>query len=169
MGFRFSSISVNLPFGIGGVSLVRSEAQAAAAWALYVEYTTRIATQRLPKGKGSVREALTSLYALFDITRSTLREQGPTVAEGPGSIGIFAIRVLNEGVRPFVLEWHSELGDYEDQERARQAKMKIHPGAMTFDDAAWPKYDAFYQALEEFQAQMRSYADVLAELAGLGE
>jgi len=37
MALKISNISLNLPFGIGGVTIARNEAQREAAWALYVE------------------------------------------------------------------------------------------------------------------------------------
>jgi hypothetical protein len=47
MSLKFTDISLSLPFGIGGATIKRSEAQREAAWALYVEYATRITTQSL--------------------------------------------------------------------------------------------------------------------------
>ncbi|MEM1330059.1 MAG: hypothetical protein AAGG07_05825 [Planctomycetota bacterium] len=56
------SFSINLPWGIGGVSVDVSEAAEAAAWALCVEYNTRISGSPLARGDRSVREALSSLH-----------------------------------------------------------------------------------------------------------
>ena len=40
-------VSLNLPFGIGGVTWGVDETQSRAAWSLYVELVTRIAVEPL--------------------------------------------------------------------------------------------------------------------------
>src|SRR5438876_4543781 len=62
-----------------------------AAWKLYVELNTRIATQPLRPSEGLLREALSSLYAIFGITRDILKEAGPGVARGQESLGFYAM------------------------------------------------------------------------------
>src|SRR5215211_7452551 len=99
MALKLRSISLNLPFGLGGVDIEVSEAEVHAAWELYVEFSTRVAARPLAPGAGSVREALDSLYSLFAATREVLRAAGPEVGEGRDAVGPLAIRVLNEGLR----------------------------------------------------------------------
>ena len=162
---KVEKFSVNLPFGIGGVEIACTEGQQRASWALYVEYETRITTQALLPGEGSAREALTSLHSMFDITRTVLKEQGPEVAEGPDSIGPLAIRILNEGVRPFLVRWHTRLGEFEAQEALCQ---NPGPGRQPIiDESKWKDINEFYAALEAFQEDMREYVRALAELTGL--
>ena len=62
-----------------------------AAWEMYVELLTRIATQPLPDNSGMESSALESVYSLFVITRGILRKYGKD------SIGFakIAIIVLN--------------------------------------------------------------------------
>lgn len=162
MGLKITSFSLNLPFGIGGVKVTRTEAQQRAAWALYVEYETRITTQALLPGEGSAREALTSLHRMFDITRTVLKEEGPDAAEGPESIGPLAIRILNLGVRPFLVKWHTRLGAFEAL--ARDSDAGQNPAA---GEAGWPDIDEFHADLKKFQGEMCEYVDALATLAGL--
>jgi hypothetical protein len=81
-----------------------SDVEARAAWELYVEFSTRVSGYA--GAAGSAREALDSLYALFATTRDVLRKAGPDAGRGPKSVGALAIRVLNEGLRPFVVRWH---------------------------------------------------------------
>jgi hypothetical protein len=168
MGLKITSFSLNLPFGIGGVSVVRTEAQVRAAWSLYVEFATRIATQPLEPDQGSPREALTSLHQLFEATRTVLKEQGPGVAEGPESVGPLAIRILNHGVRPFLVRWHTKLGAFEKSERAHQQSpgRDVQPAT---DEGKWPESDAFYADLDDFRLSMLAYVEALGELAGVGE
>jgi hypothetical protein len=74
----------------------------AAAWELYVELLTRIATQDLAPEHGDEKSALDSVYALFPLTREILRRNG----SGCGEFAKLAIPVLNQVVRPFTAKWH---------------------------------------------------------------
>jgi hypothetical protein len=167
MGFKLTSLSINLPFGLGGANIVVTEAQVRAAWALYVELATRIASQKLESEQGSIREALNSLYDLFDITRAVLKEQGPGVAEGPESVGPIAINILNKGLRPFLVEWHTKLNAFEaEQILAQQNKMSGHV-KVVIDESKWELAPHFYEALEENRQAMLKYVDILATIAGI--
>lgn len=96
--FKVKKISTSLPFGLGQVELESDETMRRAAWALYVELTTRITTQTLETEQGLLRETLNSLYSLFGSTRQILREAGPDIGTSLESVGGIAIAVLN---RPF--------------------------------------------------------------------
>ena len=78
-------VKLQLPY-IGGIegSWQPDERERDAAWEMYVELITRLAVVELRPGEGLLREALTSLYALFDITRAILRKYGPQVAKPKG-------------------------------------------------------------------------------------
>jgi hypothetical protein len=47
-----------------------------AAWDLYVELITRVATQRLEPDEGDEAAALQSLHDLFELTRSSIKQYG---------------------------------------------------------------------------------------------
>lgn len=116
-----------------------------AAWEMYVELLTRIATQPLPDNSGMESSALESVYSLFGITRGILRKYGKD------SIGFakIAIIVLNQIVRPFTARWHklSEEGAFQDQEQCI----------------------IFRKELKELQVNLKSYMGMLAEIAGVEE
>ena len=151
MGLKLRTVSINLPFGLGGVEVGVSEAEARAAWSLYVEFATRVAVRPLEPGHGFPREALSSLYSLFATTRDVLRQAGPEIAEGPDALGPLAIRVLNDGLRPFTGRWHTELRKFEE----------------TGERGDWPLRAEFDRELERVQAELGKYVDVLAQLAGV--
>ena len=71
---KLKKVSVNLPFGIGGAEWEADVTERKAAWALYVELVTRITVESLQSDQGLLREALNSLYKMFEITRQILRE-----------------------------------------------------------------------------------------------
>lgn len=116
-----------------------------AAWEMYVELLTRIATQPLPDNSGMESAALESVYSLFGITRGILRKYGKD------SIGFakIAIIVLNQIVRPFTARWHklSEEGAFKDMEQCA----------------------LFRKELKELQLNLKSYMGMLAEIAGVEE
>lgn len=67
-----------------------------AAWDLYVELVTRIATQKLPTQAGDEATALKSIYDLWGILRGTLKaHRGCTV------FAKLAIPFFNQDIRPF--------------------------------------------------------------------
>lgn len=167
MGLKIESLSVNLPFGLGGANIVVTEAQRKVAWALYVELATRVAGVKLEPGMGSAREALNSLYSLFETTRTVLRTEGPDAANGPDSVGPIAINILNSGLRPFLVEWHTALSGFEDEQTEQQREQYGGKVTVVIDESRWPQRDAFYQALEENRQNMLRYIQILARIAGV--
>ena len=157
-GIKAKSLTVSLPFGMGSLEFEANEVEQRAAWSLYVELTTRTATQPLDTHEGLLREVLDSFHSLFEVTREILREAGPAVAHGPKSFGPVAIEILNKGLRPFNTRWHSLLQAHE-QERSPEVSPAEH-------EHNWEHYQEMRQELGELQKQIRIYADVLAEIAG---
>ena len=74
----------------------------AAAWELYIELLTRIATQPLDAEHGDEKTALDSVFSLFAITRQVLKNNTRNCIE----FTKIAIVVLNQVVRPFTAKWH---------------------------------------------------------------
>ncbi|MCP4282996.1 MAG: hypothetical protein GY792_00870 [Gammaproteobacteria bacterium] len=167
MPLKISTLSINLPFGIGGISIDVDEAQQQAAWALYVEMATRIASVELEPGMGSAREALNSLYSIFSTTRTVLKDAGPGAANGPDSVGPIAIEIINQGLRPFVVEWHSRLSNFESEQTKGQRNQFGGKVTMVIDEALWSDLDDFYKALNELRQAMLIYVDALARIAGI--
>jgi hypothetical protein len=139
------------------------EAQRLAAWEIYVELVTRVAVVTLRPSDGVLREALTSLHDLFDITRGVLRKGGPELARpakiGALSLGIIAVDVLNRAVRPFLARWHPLLLTWEVNRPASKSAAE--------HEAVWPKSAAMRADLEALQAILRSYAELLGTVAGV--
>ena len=112
-----------------------------AAWELYVEMLTRVATQRLPPESGDEEAALNSIYSLFPTTRDILRQHGRSALR----FTRVAIPVLNQVVRPFTAKWHKELLS----------------GSLKNED----KRAEFREELEVLQIDLRNYNRMLAEIA----
>lgn len=135
---------LKINIGIAEAEFQPNDPDRTAAWALYIELLTRITTQPLPHNQGDEATALDSVYKLFDLTRDLLK--GP---DGRHAVNFarIAVVVLNQRIRPFTAKWH---------------KVKLVGG---FDD---PTLCAeFRDELAELQEQLRRYAGLLSELAGV--
>ena len=140
---KWGFTSVKLTLGFLEMEWKPGEQDRAAAWDLYIELLTRIATQPLDADHGDEATALQSLYALFGLTRQTLKSHGRQCVE----FSKIAIVVLNQVVRPFTAKWHrlSLAGAFDDASQCRQ----------------------FRAELAELQGQLKVYTRMLADMAGV--
>jgi hypothetical protein len=67
-----SEMTINFP-QLGEMKFAINSEYRRVAWKLFVETLTRISTQPLESEDGSLREALSSLYSLFNATRELLK------------------------------------------------------------------------------------------------
>jgi hypothetical protein len=134
-----------------------------AAWELYIELTTRITVAQMEEDTGLLRESLTSLYSIFNLTRQILRSYGPEIArpskEGYLSFGLLAIQVLNYVLRPVLSKWHPLLLDYE-QQKAPGVSVLAH-------EQRWEHAKELRDALEAIRPVLTSYTELLADVAGV--
>jgi len=114
-----------------------------AAWELYIELLTRIATQPLPAEYGDEQAALTSVYSLFGLTRDILKRHGKYATQ----FAKVAIPILNQVVRPFTAKWHA---------------ISV---AGSFKESAMR--DAFREELVQLQNVLQKYTKSLADIAGV--
>lgn len=114
-----------------------------AAWELYVELLTRIATQPLPAEHGVEQTALESVYSLFGLTRATIKHHGRDCI----NFSKIAVVVLNQIIRPFTAKWHklSVAGAFNEPEKCEE----------------------FRRELEALQVDLRRYTKMLADMAGV--
>ena len=148
--------------GIGGISGTwePDQSEVKAAWELYVEMVTRTPLGGPSSQQGSIREALDSIYSLFDTTRGILRKYGPGVARPKSghelSFGYLAVSMLNLVLRPLLTEWHPKLRSWErDNPR--------------LDESDWEGRSDFLNALTETRVQLQQYADLFATVADVPE
>lgn len=151
-------VNIDLPFGIGSISLTPDDREKEAAWELYVELSTRIAVHPMKDNEGISREALKSLYNIFQTTRDILRKAGPRVARSKNSLGPLAVRVLNNGLRPFLAKWHPLLQEYEAKRDAAISEFA--------HEQAWEYHPQLRRELRDVQKGMQVYLYALAKIAG---
>ena len=113
---ELETVEVELPF-LGPTFTVKlNDAQRVVGWKLFIESSTRIATRSLATDEGIIREALTSLYKLFEITRTELKSMKPSpIPDEPDTYTVetYALKMLNDGLRPLLARWHPRLSKWE--------------------------------------------------------
>jgi hypothetical protein len=114
-----------------------------AAWELYIELLTRITTQPLEVEHGDEQSALSSIHAIFSLTREVIKNKGRHCIE----FTKIAVVVLNQIVRPFTAKWHklSLVGAFDDPKQC----------------------ELFREELQELQEILKRYTQMLANMAGV--
>jgi len=134
-----------------------------AAWELYVELVTRISVEMIKYDQGLLREALNSLYVLFQETRKILKSYGSDLAKPKGkgkySFSYIAVIILNQVLRPFLSYWHPELKAYEDRKQKNISVVKY--------ERKWKENKKMRSELNEVIGVLSDYADLLAGVAGI--
>ena len=94
-----------------------------AAWDMYVELVTRITTQPLSDYQGKEKAALESVYALFPLTRDTIKRHGRHCHQ----FARLAVVILNQKIRPFTAKWHrlSEDGAFADRSTCQEFRDEL--------------------------------------------
>lgn len=160
--FTSFAVSLKLPW-IGEIegTWEPDESERKAAWEMYVELVTRISIVELRPEEGLLREALASLYSLFDSTRRILRQYGPGIAqpkgEGTMSFGYLAVAILNGVLRPMLAKWHPLLQDYEATRPGTLSALK--------HEQNWEYSAELRQELNMARVKLIEYADLLAQVA----
>ncbi len=133
--------SVRFKVGVFSTEWKPQDADRLAAWDLYVELVTRITTQPLADDDGVEAKALESVFALFALTRQTLKTHG---RKAP-NFSRLAVAVLNQEIRPFTAKWHK---------RSTEGALKTKTGCVEFPTE-----------LKALQLILVCYTRALAELA----
>ena len=135
-----TSLKINTPFL--EMEWVPRDEDKAAAWELYVELITRVATQHLEPEAGDEAAALKSIADLFELTRDTIKRNGRYCI----NFTRIAVVILNQKVRPFTAKWHPIVieGTLGETKKA-----------------------AFRADLRALQADLRNYTRLLADLANV--
>jgi hypothetical protein len=157
---QVKKVTISIPFfNVGSLELSVDSAAKKAAWLLYVELSTRIATQSLGANDGLLREALNSLYKIFETTRQILRDAGAEVGIEEKSVGGISMKVLNEGLRPFLAKWHPKLERWEAK--------RPEPSSHQAHEQQWTDFTLMRNELELLRQGLQEYADMLGKIAAL--
>ena len=155
-------VSLKLPY-IGGIegTWEPDEREQNASWEMYVELVTRISVAELKPDEGLLREALSSLYTLFNTTRDILRRYGPSVAQPKGadrlSFGYLAVAILNAVLRPTLAKWDPLLLDYESSRNSSVSPLT--------HERQWGRAEELRRDLNDVRSTMIEFANYLAQVA----
>ncbi|MCM3689051.1 hypothetical protein [Kocuria rosea] len=155
---------IGLPWGLGkvGGTWRPDDAERAAAWEMLVELSTRVALAELRPGEGLLREALSSHYALFGVTRDLLRRHGVATArpnfvqEGTVSFAALSISMLNGAIRPLLAYWHPVLRDYEERKPWEVSSIDW--------ERQWDKAEVLRKELADVRSTLMAYAGLIADV-----
>jgi hypothetical protein len=145
---------------IGGIWEPNDE-EKQAAWEIYVELVTRIPIAPLGHDEGILREALSSLYSLFPVTRTILRNHSPAIAQRHTdknrSLSYVVVCMLNTTLRPLLAKWHPLLKAYEE----------TRPDAMSITqyEQQWERYTELREEINKVRKGLTAYAHVFAQIA----
>jgi transcriptional regulator with XRE-family HTH domain len=132
-----------------------------AAWEIYVELITRIPIAPLGHDEGILREALSSLYSLFPITRTILRSHSPAIAQrhtgNNRSLSYLVVGMLNTTLRPLLAKWHPLLKAYEE---TRPDNISV-----TQYEQQWERYTELREEINKVRTGLTAYAHVFAQIA----
>lgn len=151
---RLTDITISVP-QLSELRFAVTKDSQQVAWKLFVEAVTRVSVQPLDTGTGLIREALTSLYGLFAITRDVLKQTHPSPRTGTDpTVEHLAIAMLNTELRPFLSRWHPALLAWE----------KAHPEQ---GEAGWPQDAECRSELAAMQRRLVTYMLSFGKLAGV--
>lgn len=101
---------------LGQIKVKLNDEHRRAGWKIFVEATTRVITQPLDKGDGVLRGALDSMHSFFKLVREELGKMPAppeTTEEDEYTIESYAVRMLNDALRPCIARWHRRLTEWE--------------------------------------------------------
>ena len=152
LGYKCKEIHLSIP-QFSELTFYVDDSQRHVAWSLFIETITRISSQPL-NDEGFVREALHSIYSLFQITRDSLKSMEPSKdsEKNKTTVEMFAISMLNNVLRPFLAKWHPLLTIFETN----------HPNK---SEKEWEFNAECRRELEEVRSQILNYAQGFGELA----
>ena len=151
-------IKISIP-GWLSVTLAPNKSERRAAWQLYVELATRIASRPFDVPPDRPARALESLYSVVVLTRQILRDAGPDVARSDKAFGPLTIRFLSEVLISFLQRWHEPLRDYEATRGEKES--------VTAHERKWDRFEALCDELAVLQEKTGALHPRRSEIAGV--
>ncbi|MBI4027463.1 MAG: hypothetical protein HY360_20930 [Verrucomicrobia bacterium] len=156
--FRATQVEIGLPFGLGNITYEATDRDRVLAWKMYVQLQTRKAALPFDEDHDVIVNVLDSLHDMFPITRELLSEVNPHHGKSQKSIADFVLRVLNDGIRPYLTRWHATYRRWwdaaiEDPENKNKSMQEIQ--------CAFPKYKKLTIDLKKMNDELAKYAEEL--------
>ena len=156
--FSTSQISLSLPFGLGNVVYETTDKDRVLAWKMFVQLKTRKAALPFDESNDLVANVYDSLHGLFSITRELLSEACPRNGDRQRTISDYVLRVVNDGIRPHLTQWHPVFRSWWENAIDRPENRDRRPQELQRD---FPEYDDLLADLKQMNTELARYADEL--------
>jgi hypothetical protein len=120
-----------------------TDADRRVAWEIYIELSSRVATQPLDDEEGIEATALGSIAGIFDTGRKIMRESG----RNAGASSALLLALLNQRLRRFTAPWHKYKEEGRLSDPAMAGRLRVELG--------------------ELQLELRAVTDLFALMAGI--
>ena len=155
---RVTQVEINLPFGLGNITYEATDRDRVLAWKMYVQLKTRKAALPFDEEHDVIADVFESLHDVFPVTRDLLSEVNPHHGEAQRSVADFVLRVLNDGIRPYLTRWHATYRMWWD---AAVAVSENKNKSAQETQRAFPQYAELTADLKKMNDELAKYAEEL--------
>jgi len=155
-----NEVQITTPFG-AHFTLNVAQNDREAAWRIYTQLSTRVASVDFNEEYDSLTRSHNSLHKVFEIVRGEIAAIPVKRIKNDKSDATvkFYLDILNQGIRPYLSKWSIPLETWVENEK------KKHPNKSVLEiERSFPDYP---KAIEEFKAmnsRMKFYSDRLLEI-----
>jgi hypothetical protein len=157
-----TAVSVGLPFGLGSTTYDTRPLDRIVAWKLYVQLVTRKAALPFNSDRDRVDEVLNSLFELFGVARELLLELRPADIAASSGVAELIIRVLNDGLRPYLTRWQSDFRHWWRLASAAPEYSDLTPVEL---QKRYPSFSELVADLQKMNTELLKFAEQLLEIA----
>ncbi|PJA26333.1 MAG: hypothetical protein CO189_11290 [candidate division Zixibacteria bacterium CG_4_9_14_3_um_filter_46_8] len=159
--YKKSKITLNIPFGLGNIVYDASDQDRVLAWKMYVQLKTRKAALLFDETHDIISQVYDSLHEIFPLTRDILSECCPHYLETQKSISDFVLRVLNDGIRPHLTQWHPLFRTWWERALISAENLEKAPQDLQRE---FPQYQDLVADLKKMNNELIKYAEDLVDI-----
>ncbi len=156
--YNTSQVSLNFPFGLGNITLDATNQTRLLAWKIYIQLKTRKASLPFDEEHDVIIDILKSLDEIFPVAREILSQIKPYVECQQMSVSDCVLRVLNDGIRPYLTQWNSRYRKWWDSAIENPSNKMKSPQEIQRE---FPEYDKLISDLKKMNDELTKYADEL--------
>lgn len=159
--YKPAQITLSLPFGLGNIVYKATDQDRILAWKMYVQLKTRKAALTFDEEFDLIAKVHDSLGNIFPITRDLLSDVCPDRGEPQRNIADFVLRVLNDGIRPHLTQWHAAFRNWWDEAMALPENRNKMPQDLQKE---YPQYCELVSDLKRMNEELAKYSKELLEV-----
>jgi len=152
---------VNLIISGVELRLLSSEDDRKIAWEIFTEINTRIAVVDFNEDYDSFYHVHKSLYTMFQLVRDKIKEiPVDTIKDDNNQIIDFYLRILNDGIRPYLSKWHIPISQWVKNNEKENPKLSILE-----IEKNYPQRTEILSDIKLMNLRMSHFSDVLLNIA----